>query len=755
MKTLSHRSRAILCLALALVISLVIACASDAEDDSTQADDPTPVQQSEIQPAAQAVAPARPATRQRAVRPVSERAEEATAESPSPSAVAEPESQPETDPGFVLQLLHAADMDGAAGALDNVETFSALLERFRSQMPKRTLVLSSGDNFIPGPRFYAAADPSTAEILGVAAIGRGDIALLNAMGFHASALGNHEFDLGPGALASIIAPVQTEAGSYAGARFPYLSANLGLADDQNLRRLVVSDGLTAPLPAGALARSVIISLDGERFGIVGATTPHLEWITAVGDVTVEPADGFDLDALAAIIQDSVDALTARGVDKIILLAHMQQIAIELQLASRLSNVDIIVAGGSNTILADKTDRLRSGDLAAGSYPLRMTSASGEPILLVNTDADYRYLGRLVVRFDRRGIIVLDSIDPSVSGVYATDKQGRAKVAAEPIPAVSRIVRSLRDVIRDRDREIVGRTSVYLAGRRGDVRTQETNLGNLVADAFLWLARQFDPGVAVSLKNSGGIRDQIGRVLQPPGAVQTDEAVFAPPAANPASGKREGDISRFAIESVLRFNNGIVIVPLTALQLVELLEHGMGFDGVGQIPDGRFPQVGGIRFSFDPTRPPGERIRSLAIVDDDGRIVDPVVVHGELVGDPNREIRMAVLDFTANGGDGYPFPRPAIGRVDLAGESGQYNPPMPEFPDTNGNGLIDEAVALTRGAFDFAEPGTEQDALAEYLAHFFSDEPFALAETPPLEDRRIQNLALPGARDTVYESGSPP
>ena len=643
----------------------------------------------------------------------------------------------------MLQLLHASDMDGAAGALDNVETFSALLDGFRSQMPQRTLVLSSGDNFIPGPRFYAADAISE---LGAPGIGRGDVALLNAMGFQASALGNHEFDLGPRALAAIIAPEQGEDGYYAGAAFPYLSVNLGLADDPNLSPLV---------EAGSLAGSVIIDVNGEPVGIVGATTPHLAWISSVGEVTVEPVDGFDLDALAAIIQSAVDDLTTQGVNKIILLAHMQQIEIELQLAGRLRHVDIVVAGGSNTLLADETDRLRPGDRAVGGYPLQISSAAGEPMLLVNTDADYRYLGRLVVRFDSRGLIQAESVDPAVSGVYATDEEGRALATAAPIEGVSRIAAALRAVIQDRDGEIVARTDVYLAGRRGDVRTQETNLGNLVADAFLWTARQFDPRVAVALKNSGGIRDHIGVISQPPGTTRADEVVYSPPAANPASGKRAGEVTRFDIESVLRFNNGLVIVPITARQLVELMEHAIGFDGVGATPDGRFPQVAGMRFSFDPRRPAGERLESLAIVGDSGEIVDPVIEGGALVGDPNRVIRMAVLDFTANGGDGYPFPQPSFGRVDLAGEAGQYNPPTPEFPDTNGNGVIDDAVASDRGLFDFAAPGTEQDALAEYLAHFFSETPFGLGETPSSEDRRIQNLALSGVRDTVYTSASAP
>ena len=61
-----------------------------------------------------------------------------------------PEAEPTT---FTLQLLHAADMDSAVGALENVENFSAILEGFRAQLPNNTLVLSSGDNYVPGPRY--------------------------------------------------------------------------------------------------------------------------------------------------------------------------------------------------------------------------------------------------------------------------------------------------------------------------------------------------------------------------------------------------------------------------------------------------------------------------------------------------------------------------------------------------------------------------------------------------------------------------
>ncbi len=342
-----------------------------------------------------------------------------------------------------------------------------------------------------------------------------------------------------------------------------------------------------------------------------------------------------------------------------------------------------------------------------------------------------------------------SVDRLVSGVYATDGEGGQTFSGPPVPEVRRIADSLRRVLRSRDGNVVGRTGVYLAGSRRDVRTQETNLGNLSADANLWMARQVDPDVAVSLKNGAGIRDDIGAVVQPPGTTAPSDVVFLPPPANPDSGKREGEVSQLDIEGALRFNNGLVIVTLTAVQLAEIMEHAVGFDGAGRVTEGRFPQVGGMRFSFDPSAASGGRVRSLAIVDDAGTVTDGVVEDGALIGDPGRPIKVVTLNFLANGGDGYPFPLPASGRVDLAGEAGQINVSAPGFPDTNGNGVIDGPAYVERGLADFAEPGTEQDALAEYLARLFNDAPFGVAETPPSDDRRVQNLGVPGKQDTVY------
>ena len=639
---------------------------------------------------------------------------------------------PAESTGFQLQLLHFADMDGATGALQNVRPFSAVLEALRAEHPEHTLVLSSGDNYIPGPRYFAAADDAMASVPGVAtpANGRADIAMLNAMGLQASAVGNHDLDGGTEEFAAIL----NAEGNYPGADFPYLSANLDFTPDAHLAGLVQQNGVALNSIANGLAGYGTLEVAGERIGVIGASTPSLGNITSTGDITVLPGGG-GIPALAAELQPAVDALTDDGIDKIILLAHMQTISIEKELATLLEGVDIIVAGGSNTLLADDNDRLLDGDSAADGYPLSFTSAADEPVLVVNTDGDYKYVGRLVVEFDDNGVLLTDRLDDTVNGAYAADDAMAGELQGTVNSDVDTLATALEEVLAERDGNIIGRTGVYLDGRRSQVRTQETNLGNLTADATLWLARQYDANVQISIKNGGGIRDDIGYFVIPPGSTSEDDLTFYPPAANDAAGKQEGDISQFDLEGSLRFNNSLTIGDVTAQELYALLEHAVAkVEGVA----GQFPQVAGLRFSFDPARPglrsqangddidqAGERVRNLAVVDDSGAIIDTVVQNGVLQGDANRVFRLVTLGFLATenaenglGGDGYPFDFPVENRLDLE----------------------EEAVSGPDQA-TFAAPGTEQDALAEYLiAHFDAASPYAEAETDTDQDGRIQNLA---------------
>jgi 2',3'-cyclic-nucleotide 2'-phosphodiesterase (5'-nucleotidase family) len=407
------------------------------------------------------------------------------------------------------------------------------------------------------------------------------------------------------------------------------------------------------------------------------------------------------------------------------MAHLQQIQYEQQLAPLLSGVDIILAAGSNTRLGDDNDvpAVFNGHSAnfAGPYPIVTSGADGGTTLIVNTDNEYTYLGRLVVDFNDQGEIALDSLDTLINGAYAANAAtvatawnvAEADLATTAFAAgtkganVALLTGAVQDVIETKDGQIWGHTTVYLEGERAFVRNQETNLGNLSADANLAYARSVDPSVVVSLKNGGGIRAQIG-------SADVISGEKLPPAANPAAGKPQGSVSTLDIENALRFNNGLSLVTLTAAQFRQVVEHSLVGAGTSQ---GRFPQIGGFALSYDLSQPEGSRVVSMAIENEAGISTDVIVRDGALVGDPSRTFRMVTLNFLAGGGDSYPFPSfSGLDRVDLQ-------------------------ATTSSGAATFAVDGSEQDALAEFLlATTTAATPYDRAETAPDQDGRLQNLA---------------
>lgn len=641
---------------------------------------------------------------------------------------------PNDTENFTLQLLHLTDQEAGIPALDDAPRASAVLNALRDDY-ENTLTLSAGDAIIPGVFFSASA-----EAYGGA--GRADILIQNELGIQAIAFGNHEFDLGTSLVRDLIAGGEDDPEtvdideSFGGTLFPYLSSNLDFSTSEDLADLVVADD-QAPLP-NSIAATAVIDVNGEQIGIVGATTPTLPTISSPGDVTVLPTE-FDgtptpeqLDALAAEIQTDVDELLAAnpGLNKVVVLAHMQQIAIEQELATRLSNVDIIVAGGSNTRLFDENDRARAGDTDQGPYPIFSTDADGKPIAIVNTDGNYKYIGRLVVDFDADGNLIPESYDAEVSGAYATDEQGVADLGAEGLvdPEIQAIIDTLETVIVAKESNVFGVSDVYLNGLRGSVRTEETNLGNLTADANLAIAKSIDPDVVLSLKNGGGIRDAIGQLIVPPGGTGEPEQLPNEeiPGVKPAGGISETDVG-----NSLRFNNGLTLLTITAAELLGVIEYSVAASSPDdENTQGRFPQVAGIEFSFDLTAEPDSRVQSLVVLDENGNDADVIAQNGELVGDPTRTFRMVTLGFLADGGDGYTFPMRDV--VNLTADED----------------------APRSGAATFAPDNSEQDALAEYLAanfgaaNFGPGSPFSAADTTRAEDTRLQNLAF--REDTVID-----
>ncbi|MBZ6379517.1 hypothetical protein B5C34_07385 [Pacificimonas flava] len=636
----------------------------------------------------------------------------------------------DTGVDYSLQLLHVGDPELGQFS-ETAENVAALIDIFEGQADN-SITLFSGDNYIPGP-FLTAGYLTTGDFV--------DIQIMNAMGVEASAIGNHEFDLGTGVFADAVST----------AAFPYVSANLDFSGDSSLADLYFDTSATSGLDnaadlAGRIVPATVIEEGGERIGVVGATTQILESISSTGGVEVIGPNADDMSALAAILQPYIDEMTAAGVDKIILVSHLQQIQLEEALAPLLDGVDIIIAGGSNTLLADDNDELAAFTghpaEADGPYPIMTNDASGNTTVIVNTDNEYTYLGRLVVDFDADGNIIADSIEENadIAGAYAATKETVADAYGVDIDElddtafadgtrggeVRDLIQPVQDVIDDAGSNVFGYVSVYLEGARGEVRTQETNLGNLTADANAYAYRERagegDDTVVVSIKNGGGIRAAIGTFSSPGPNGEVDEL---PPAG--------GGVSELDIANSLRFNNTLVALDTDPAGLKAILENGVS--GIAGATEGRFPQVAGVRFSFDQSQPVGERVEDIALVDGDGNII-PLYDDGVLIEGAPANITVVTLGFLAEGGDGYPF-------ADVG----------TNFRAITEDG-IEDVTFNQDGELDL--PGDtlgEQQAFQDYLSEEYPtpEQAFDSEDTSIEDDTRIQNQEF--REDTVL-TGDP-
>jgi 2',3'-cyclic-nucleotide 2'-phosphodiesterase (5'-nucleotidase family) len=687
-------------------------------------------------------------------------------------------------PSFRLQVLHASDMEADTSSIATAPQFAALVDKLEDLATVSTsITIGAGDCFIPGAFMSAGNDITTRAALKTAQgfvfgynatgvdlrenPGRPDIAIMNSIGFDATCIGNHEWDLGPTEFANIVLPdprtSRTNMRHY-GSAFPFLSANLDFSADSTLNARYTSairntgafaphpnenyPGLNASPTNAKLAKSAIIERGGEKIGVIGVTPPDLASISSPGLVTVTGPQGavvvsprtYDIDALATHLQPTIDALVDAGCNKIVMATQLQQIDNEKLLATKLRHVDIVVAGGSGTIMAKPGTVLQPGDGIAENYPFTTTDLDGHTVAIVSGEGQYQYLGRLVADFDADGHITgIDSASniitvnaTEVSNLWGSDDAYAAGTRAATVKAVTDAVNA---VIAAKDGVILGKSSVYLEGRRNNVRQQETNLGNLSAEANLWYAKQVDPTVEVSIKNGGGIRNPIGTV--------DAGGNLLPTAANAGAGKLAGDISRLDVEDSLKFNNALTMLTVTAQQLKVLLEHGVaGSNGTGadKATPGQFCQLAGIIVVADLSEaavtytsagsPPvisavngGSRIRYAALTDSSGNPAEVLVSNG-IVLNPGREIRLVTLGFLADssppgsdfGGDSYPFPW-ALRNLATSNRMNQTS-------DGSAN------------AFTFAAAGTEQDAFAEYLGTFHATTPYAGEDTVVGLDRRI-------------------
>jgi predicted extracellular nuclease/2',3'-cyclic-nucleotide 2'-phosphodiesterase (5'-nucleotidase family)/Ca2+-binding RTX toxin-like protein len=650
---------------------------------------------------------------------------------------------------YTLQLLHYYGESGLLG-VETAPIMGALIDKFDDQY-SNTLVIGEGDSYIPGPWLVGGSDPSLNAVPGIGstALGRPDIAIMNAFGTDVSALGNHEFDLGSPVLQGAIAP----SGTWAGAQFPLITSNLNFSADSSLRGLADASlggtatnafaGQEASAIKGKIAPYTVITQGGEKIGIVGATTYDLLNKTSPNG-TVPKDDGIpstdDLQEVAAYIQASVDTLKALGINKIVMVDQLDTIERNKALAPLVSGIDVMVAGGGHERLGDANDTAvgfngHSADFV-DTYPIVTAGADGKPTLIVTTDTEYSYLGRLVVDFDANGEIILPNLNPLINGAYASTEtnlqaaysttQSAAQIIASSTigSKVNAITNAINNVIISKDSNIFGYTNVYLEGDRAFGRAQEVNLGDITADANLFKAKEAlgNNAILFSLKNGGGLRASIGAIGEDGGK--------EPPAAS--SVKPAGAISQLDVENALRFDNKLMVFDTTAQGLLNILNYAAGLAP----GNGGYAQLGGIRFSYDPTKPAGSKVQDVAIYDLNGSLVAKVVDNGVVLPTAPATISAVVLNFTANGGDGYPIKANADNFRYLLSD-GTLSAPISKTLDFT---AVANVPTNTLG---------EQKAFEDFLRTFHGtpQTAYSVADTPSSLDQRIQNLTV--RQDEVF------
>lgn len=468
------------------------------------------------------------------------------------------------------------------------------------------LTISSGDNFLASPIF--SSNLSTGTFF--------DAQVMSAINYDVITLGNHDFDFGPNVLSQVIS--QTTTGTF-------LSANLNFSAEANLNALVAS---------GRLAKSTVITRGGEQYGVVGATTTLLSNISS-------PGPNVGINPVVAAVQAEIDALEAAGVNKIVFTSHLQAVNEDIATLAQLRGVDIAIVGGAdplliNTITPPARDVFNLNPI--GPYALTqwngangysgpaIVGSDGNPIPVVSTAGEYRYLGVLDVDFDASGRVtnILNTSGPvRIDSAFAQD----ANIEANVIAPSQAIINGLAA-------NIIGVSDVALDGRRNSVRTRQTNQGTLVADALRWQAEQLDAA------DDSVLNDQNPLVgLQNGGGMRRDSILAA------------GNISELNTFDILPFDNFLAVVKdVSVTQLRAILENAVSRV---EFIDGRFAQISGITFEYDRNRAAGDRVLRIELEDgtvlfDSGFVITDI------------KVDIATINFLANGQDGYPFPGLGLG-----------------------------------------------------------------------------------------------
>ncbi|MFC1862548.1 5'-nucleotidase C-terminal domain-containing protein [Thermodesulfobacteriota bacterium] len=469
---------------------------------------------------------------------------------------------------YNLTILHTNDHHGHFTKFDpypvkdvgGLAAQSTLINIIRSEAEKagsQVIVLSAGDINTGVPE----SDMLDAEP---------DIKMMNLIGYDAMTLGNHEFDNSLDVLMK-----QREW-----AEFPFLSANI----------IKKSDG--KPLVDPYITKD----LDGLKVAIFGLTTEETPVLVLPQNVA-----GLEFKNVIESSKSLIPKLRQEA-DVIIALTHLgffdesgggYNSAGDFKLAEEVNGIDVIIGGHSHTVVEEakiinETIIVQAGDWSKYVGRLDLTIDSEKDKV---TDYDYRLIPvnmkKRIKYKDQRYFMYVDK-------GYIEDNR--------IIEAGGPFIEHADDLLS----QPVGKALVKLVGDRETVRSQETNLANLVTDAMRAKTK-----ADIAFQNSGGIRSDIA-----PGAITYRDILKVQP-----------------------FGNTLVLLNMTGQQIMDVL----GYAATIQPGNGAFLQVSGLKWT-------------------NNKGVPEEVSIGDSILDTTKTYKVVTNNFMASGGDGYKMLK-EIGNID--------------------------------------------------------------------------------------------
>ncbi|WP_448205078.1 bifunctional metallophosphatase/5'-nucleotidase [Azospirillum sp. sgz302134] len=330
----------------------------------------------------------------------------------------------------------------------------------------------------------------------------------------------------------------------------------------------------------------VLGDDGKPYGGSVAT-----WTKTVGDVKVGfigvltpetarlssagPAVHFtDVKATAT---DAIKRLKEDGAAVIVALTHLT-IEEDRELASKVKGIDLVLGGHDHD-------------------PISFYEGS---TLILKAGHDGHYLGVAEL-----AVSTHTTDKGPVTTVTPTEWRFASTSGVAPEPEVAALVKTYTDRLDDTLAAVIGTAETDLDSRKDVARTQESSMGNLFADAMREALK-----ADVAITNGGGLR---GDALRPAGSRITRKDIF----------------------TEMPFGNVAVLTELKGSDLLSALEHG-----VSKVEEkaGRFPQVSGLTFTYDPKLPAGTRVTEVKV--------------GGKPLDANAVYKVATSDYLLKGGDGY-------------------------------------------------------------------------------------------------------